>query len=413
MTSRGGLFIFAKFLDRIGLHRILEKDLSLTIRKGGKQTKQPIIGRIYSLILSITTGCFRMYEIDELRDDPQFKTVQVGLFDGVSTTFSRTLKKFRRVHVYELTRSFGRIVKKLLVGMRMITMDLDSTVTSVYGNQEGSDKGYNPKKKGLKSYHPLLAFVYEKGFLLNGILRCGSSYTSNGVIQFFQETMSRLPKCVRRIRLRCDSGFFDGRFLEYLERHRKVIHYVIKVKMKNMVQLMGLGSIEEWEKIGENLYVGETVYKARSWQRARRIIVVKREERFCDGYVFEHKGYMYSCYVTDFNWEPEKVVEFYNQRGGAENYIKDFKYGYGWGKMLTSSFIANEVIFLITMLTYNLTKFYQYALLGLNELDKTIIRLRERYIYQAAVITRSGGSHTIHFEKYSPLQEVNELLEAS
>ncbi len=83
------------------------------------------------------------------------------------------------------------------------------------------------------------------------------------------------------------------------------------------------------------------------------------------------------------------------------------------GGMLTNSFIANEVVFLITMLAYNLTKLYQYALLGLNELDKTIIRLRERYIYQAAVITRSGGSYGIHLAKNSPLQEVNDLLEAS
>ena len=44
-------------------------------------------------------------------------------------------------------------------------MDLDSTVSPVYGNQEGADKEYNPKKRGLKSYHPLLAIVYEKGFL--------------------------------------------------------------------------------------------------------------------------------------------------------------------------------------------------------------------------------------------------------
>jgi len=107
------------------------------------------------------------------------------------------------------------------------------------------------------------------------------------------------------------------------------------------------------------------------------------------------------------------VVKFYTQRGGAENYIKDFNYGYGWGEMMTDLFIANEVIFLITMLTYNLTKLYQYALLGLDEIDKTIIRLRERYIYQAAVITRSGGSYAIHFTKHSPLREVNALLEAS
>ena len=148
MTSRGGIFVFAKFLDRIGLHKILEKDLSLSIRKNGKQTKEPIIGRLYSLILSITAGCFRMYEIDELRDDPQFKTVKAGLFDGVATTFSRTLKKFRRVHVYELTRSVSRIVKKLLTGMRMITIDLDSTVTPVYGIRKERIRGTILRREG-------------------------------------------------------------------------------------------------------------------------------------------------------------------------------------------------------------------------------------------------------------------------
>ncbi len=62
------------------------------------------LGEIYSLILCITAGCFRMYEIEELKEDPQFKVVRAGLFDVVPTTFSRTLKKFQRVHVYELTR---------------------------------------------------------------------------------------------------------------------------------------------------------------------------------------------------------------------------------------------------------------------------------------------------------------------
>ncbi len=34
ITSRGRLFIFAKFLDHIGLHSILEKNLSLDYTKG-------------------------------------------------------------------------------------------------------------------------------------------------------------------------------------------------------------------------------------------------------------------------------------------------------------------------------------------------------------------------------------------
>jgi hypothetical protein len=33
------------------------------------------------------------------------------------------------------------------------------TVIGVTGSQEGAEKGYNPMKKGQKSYHPLLCFI--------------------------------------------------------------------------------------------------------------------------------------------------------------------------------------------------------------------------------------------------------------
>ena len=79
-------------------------------------------------------------EIEELKGDPQFKVVRAGLFDVLSTSFSRTLKKFGRVHVYELTRATGRIVKKLLTGMRMITMDLEKAPAQ---NRHGAG-GENP-----------------------------------------------------------------------------------------------------------------------------------------------------------------------------------------------------------------------------------------------------------------------------
>ena len=46
-------------------------------------------------------------------------------------------------------------------GLTKITLDADSTVSMVYGNQEGAKKGYNDKKQGAKSYHPLLVFVSE------------------------------------------------------------------------------------------------------------------------------------------------------------------------------------------------------------------------------------------------------------
>ena len=40
-------------------------------------------------------------------------------------------------------------------------LDLDSTVFERYGHQQGSLKGYNPRKHGRPSHHPLLAMLAE------------------------------------------------------------------------------------------------------------------------------------------------------------------------------------------------------------------------------------------------------------
>jgi hypothetical protein len=41
------------------------------------------------------------------------------------------------------------------------TLDVDNSVITRYGEQQGSKKGYNPKKPGIGSHHPLFAFVSD------------------------------------------------------------------------------------------------------------------------------------------------------------------------------------------------------------------------------------------------------------
>jgi hypothetical protein len=78
--------------------------------------------------------------------------------------------------------------------LESITLDADSTVKSVSGNQEGAAKGFNTTKKGAKSYHPLLIFVSEMKLLYHTWFRTGSAYTSNGICEFLKEVESSLPK---------------------------------------------------------------------------------------------------------------------------------------------------------------------------------------------------------------------------
>ena len=72
-------------------------------------------------------------------------------------------------------RLFGKIA---INGM---TLDLDSTVMTRYGTQEGAMRGYNPAKRGRASHHPLMAFVVDLRMIANCWLRSGNSSSANNV----------------------------------------------------------------------------------------------------------------------------------------------------------------------------------------------------------------------------------------
>ena len=65
---------------------------------------------------------------------------------------------------------FSWFFEKLQVNY--FTLDIDSTVLTRYGEQQlDAKKGYNPKKKGRKSHHPIIAFVNEVRMVANFWLR--------------------------------------------------------------------------------------------------------------------------------------------------------------------------------------------------------------------------------------------------
>ena len=69
-----------------------------------------------------------------------------------------TLRRlFLRFGYREVTEASERLIRFSLARMRSIllgqTLDLDSTILRRYGEQEGSLKGYNPKKPGRPQRH--------------------------------------------------------------------------------------------------------------------------------------------------------------------------------------------------------------------------------------------------------------------
>ena len=88
---------------------------------------------------------------------------------------------------------------------------MDSTVVVRYGlKQAGAERGYNPKKRGRPSHHPLLAYIRETGDCLGVRWRAGSAHTAEGAQEWLEELVERLRgEGVRDITVRLDKGHFQ------------------------------------------------------------------------------------------------------------------------------------------------------------------------------------------------------------
>ena len=91
-------------------------------------------------------------------------------------------------------RVFGRLINWFFSELVFdnYTLDFDSIVIVREGNQAVAVKGYNPKRPGRPSHHPLLAFISDVRIITNYWLRPGNTSSSTNYITFLEDTLSRL-----------------------------------------------------------------------------------------------------------------------------------------------------------------------------------------------------------------------------
>lgn len=206
LSLYGGVTLIIKFFEKIKLTNEIDI-LFPTVEHNARKFSLTQI--MLSVILASMSGVKRLTGIAMFTDDPLVKSV-LGLQKGLNKdVISVTFKKLGQRGARLLEDMTGKRLKKVLgkSALEKITLDVDSTVETVYGNQEGAAKGYNPFKRGAKSYHSQLAFVSELKLLVNSWFRTGSAYTSNGIIHFIKQTMCYIPEGVK-VFFRADSGYF-------------------------------------------------------------------------------------------------------------------------------------------------------------------------------------------------------------
>jgi hypothetical protein len=232
-------------------------------------------------------------------------------------------------------------------------VDVDSTVKTVFGKQEGAAKGYNTVKKGALSYHPLVAFSSHTKEIMQAWLRTGNAYTSNGIVEFMKQLAVYMPPRMRML-FRGDAGFFVGELMDWLDQGGH--GYLIKVKLKGLRALLDK---QNWQPVSKcpGWEQSEFLYQCGQWSRPRRFVAVRRPAKIVDdglqNSLITEPVYDYFCYVTPERLTPWQAHKTYGQRATCETWLDEAKNQMGLAHMKSHDFVASSLMFQCAVLAYN------------------------------------------------------------
>jgi len=373
---------------------------------------------LISIIMASFCGINRINKISSFTGDGLTR-VLLKLDKAINeNAISTTLKKLGQKGARSLQSLLLSINARWLKesGLTSITLDADSTVKSVCGNQEGAAKGFNTTKKGAKSYHPLLVFVSEMKLLYHSWFRTGSAYTANGIVDFLKEVKSSLPETIEKVFFRADSGFFSGELFDLLESYGW--EYLVKVKLKNLEKLL---QSKTWEpiKAKEDVAICAFTYKAHGWSKSRTLKAIRSVKEYVEVEYLGEKSimpvYQYSCYTSSYDMDAVQLHEIYKQRSTSETWIEQVKGQAMAGATLTNDFWANDILWQLSVFAYNLSVMMRQK--------KNKFRRQEHrtfidwFVAVPAKITRSGHQMELklyehHFYK-ADWEEMDRLIEAA
>jgi len=155
-----------------------------------------------------------------------------------------------------------------------LILDLDSTVVTTFGHQEGATVGYNPRYRGKRSYQPLLCVEAGSAHLRGASLRPGKTDPHSGTVELFRDCGSNLPSDVRDVRVRADAAFWDDAFLTELEDRdtRYAVVGQIRKPLRHLLPGLNYRRVNaDWE-MAEREYPAPTGLEPRRHVLARRLV---------------------------------------------------------------------------------------------------------------------------------------------
>jgi len=401
LTHYGGILFFNEFTRVLQFRRFLSRHLLYPRRNQRYTLSQMIMALVYPVIL----GLDRLEAASFLRSNGTFQYL-TGL---QSYPDPQSLRRFLLQAAPEFREQLHRLNDQLLRQFihlpdhrSRLILDLDSTVVTVFGRQEGAAVGYNPRYRGKRSYDPLLCLEANSSFLWDAELRRGDAGTWVGSVELLASCFLSVPSDIRELRVRADAGFGYHPVLEMLEV--RPAQYAVVARMTASLK-RALGGLR-YERINPRWEIAEFEHRVSGWPQSRRCIVARRliEETDPEPTLFTLERYLYRAWFTSLPLTPAGVWHFYDGRAAMETRIRELREDFALRKIPTRAFAANALYLEVVRLAYNLVTAFQRMCLPQEWQSLTLSKLRHRLFWLPGELTRPQNRPTLRLVN-SPIIE--------
>ncbi len=404
ISSDGGLLYLRQVDDNLGITERMA--MALDDHRDQRYTTHELHDLIRQRVYQIIAGYEDCNDASTLRHDPVLKLScdrQLEPTDDLASqpTLSRLENCVRTSELYRLSETLLELFfSDHPKAPREILLDIDTTDDPAHGAQQlALFNGFYDQHM----YHPLLIYAGNSGHLLAAVLRPGNAGASRSAVAILRRLTERLrsrwPKI--RITVRADGGFATPELYELCESEH--LRYVIGFQRTEPLKLSNAKNLRiarrefRVSKTKVRLF-SDTYYRARSWNKRRRVIM--KTEVSPEG---ENERFV----VTNLRGNARAVYDFYAQRGEVENQmIKEFKLDIKADRLSCHRFSANQFRLLLHAFAYALWHSLRQHLHGTPWATARIETLRLQLLKVGARVSKTFRRVWVELSSGYPFREL-------
>lgn len=410
VTPFGQMPFFVDFLKSADLYQPWVKESPLNYTSPNAPSKNDVLGTI---VLSVLAGHTRYAHIAAIR----FDSVNPGLLgmekvvseDSVRRAFrgadESACQEWLQAH---LRRCWAPLLYEPWI------LDVDGTVKTLYGNQEGAVVGYNPHKPGRPSHVYQTYVIANLRLVLDVEVQPGNQTAASFAQPRLWSILDSLPKEAWPRFVRGDCSWGSESVMK--EAESRGLGYLFKLKQsKNVKRLVEeVFAREDWTPASQGWEGVNATLQLMGWTQSRRVVVLRRklpkETVVVDPTGKTNKKaaqvefafmeittpmaqYEYAVLVTSLGDEIMTIAQHYRDRGDAENVFDELKNQWGWSGYVTQDLKRCQIMARIIALIYNWWSLF--VRLAIPDKHAEAITSRPLLLYGVAKQTHHSGQSTL------------------